>query len=159
MSWVLEYFVVYLLCVCIYGAYIYNGRLVMSSYVLFCCIYFVWCVVYHMLSKTRRNSRSLHRVIAYICYIYFDAWCITCCWGISTRFAGGGWWCKIPYSRCIFNTVVVVACVIFIRGFSRCRGYWIWVFCCLLFVMKNDILRKNWKRQVRKTWKKWTCDG
>ena len=28
-------------------------------------------------------------------------------------------------------TVVVVACVIFIHGFSRCRGYWIWVFCCL----------------------------
>ena len=41
---------------------------------------------------------------------------------------------KIPYSRCIFNTVVVVACVIFIHGFSRCRGYWIWVFCCLFVV-------------------------
>ena len=26
------------------------------------------CLVYHMLSKTRRNSRSLQRVIAYICY-------------------------------------------------------------------------------------------
>ena len=26
------------------------------------------CMVYHMLSKTRRNSRSLQRVIAYICY-------------------------------------------------------------------------------------------
>ena len=25
-------------------------------------------LVYHMLSKTRRNSRSLQRVIAYICY-------------------------------------------------------------------------------------------
>ena len=27
--------------------------------------------------------------------------------------------------------VVVVACVMFIPGFSRCRGYWIRVFCCL----------------------------
>ena len=26
------------------------------------------CLVYHMLSKTRRNSRSLQRVMAYICY-------------------------------------------------------------------------------------------
>ena len=42
-------------------------------------LYLLRCLVYHMLSKTRRNSRSLHRVIAYICYIYFDAWCITCC--------------------------------------------------------------------------------
>ena len=42
-------------------------------------------------------------------------------------------WCKISYSSCIVNTVlvVVVACVIFIHGFSRCRGYWIGVFCCL----------------------------
>ena len=32
---------------------------------------------------------------------------------------------KIPYSSCIFNTVVVVASVIFIPGFSRCRGYWV----------------------------------
>ena len=29
-------------------------------------------------------------------------------------FTGG--WCKIPYSSCIVNTVVVVACVIFIHG-------------------------------------------
>ena len=35
---------------------------------------------------------------------------------------------------CIFNTVVVVACVIFIPGFSPCRGYWVWVFCCLFVV-------------------------
>ena len=42
------------------------------------------------------------------------------------------WWCKIPYSSCIVSTtVVVVACVIFVHGFSRCRGYWILVFCCL----------------------------
>ena len=32
------------------------------------------------------------------------------------------WWCKMPYICCIFNTVVVVACVIFISGFSPCRG-------------------------------------
>ena len=41
------------------------------------------------------------------------------------------WWRKIPYSSWIVNTIVVVARVIFIHGFSRCRGYWIWVFCCL----------------------------
>ena len=64
MSWILEYSVVYLLCVYIYVP------LVMSSY-LFCCIR---CLVYHMLSKTRRNSRSLQRVIAYTKYLlYFDA--------------------------------------------------------------------------------------
>ena len=40
-------------------------------------LYLLRCLVYHVLSKTRRNSRSLHKVIAYICYIYFDAWCIT----------------------------------------------------------------------------------
>ena len=39
----------------------------------------------------------------------------------------------MPYSSCIVNTAVVVAWVIFIHGFSRCRGYWIWVFCCCLF--------------------------
>ena len=40
----------------------------------------------------------------------------------------------MPYICCIFvflNTVIVVACVIFIPGFSPCRGYWVWVFCCL----------------------------
>ena len=31
-------------------------------------LYLLRCLVYHMLSKTRRNSRSLQRVIAYICY-------------------------------------------------------------------------------------------
>ena len=39
MSWILEYFAAYLLCV-----YIYAG-LVMSIYLLFCCIYFdAWCI-------------------------------------------------------------------------------------------------------------------
>ena len=46
---------------------------------------------------------------------------------------------KIPYSSCIFNTVVVVACVIFILGFSPCCGYWIWVFCCLFVVRTRYI--------------------
>ena len=51
-------------------------------------------------------------LLRYLCYVY--------------------WWCfKISYSSCIVNTVVVVACVILIHGFSRSRGYWIWVFCCL----------------------------
>ena len=31
-------------------------------------LYLLRCLVYHMLSKTRRNSRSFQRVIAYICY-------------------------------------------------------------------------------------------
>ena len=31
-------------------------------------LYLLRCLVYHMLSKTKRNSRSLQRVIAYICY-------------------------------------------------------------------------------------------
>ena len=36
---------------------------------------------------------------------------------------------------CIFDTaVVVVACVIFIPGFSPCRGYWVRAFCCLFVV-------------------------
>ena len=34
----------------------------------------------------------------------------------------------MPYMCCIFNTVIVVACVIFIPGFSPCRRYWVWVF-------------------------------
>ena len=39
MSWILEYFAAYLLCVYIYA------RLVMSIYLLFCCIYFdAWCI-------------------------------------------------------------------------------------------------------------------
>ena len=38
-----KYFVVYLSCVYIYV------RLVLSSYLLFCCICFVRCLVYHML--------------------------------------------------------------------------------------------------------------
>ena len=60
MSWILQYFVVYLLCV-----YICSAGYVELPFVL---LYLLRCLVYHMLSKTRRNSRSLQRVIAYICY-------------------------------------------------------------------------------------------
>ena len=41
---------------------------------------------------------------------------------MSARFAGG---VRFHTAVVFFNTVVVVACVIFIHGFSRCRGYWI----------------------------------
>ena len=61
--WILEYFVVYLSCV-----YICSADYVELPIVL---LYLLRCLVYHMLSKTRRKSTSLHRVIAYICYIYF----------------------------------------------------------------------------------------
>ena len=56
-----------------------------------------------------------HMLLRYQCYV---------CWQ----------WCKIPYSSCIFSTVFVVACVLFIHGFFRCHGYWIRVFCCLFVV-------------------------
>ena len=61
MSWILEYFVVYLLCVCICSAGYVELPIVL--------LYLLRCLVYHMLSKTIRNSRSLQRAIAYICYI------------------------------------------------------------------------------------------
>ena len=60
MSCILEYFVVYLLCV-----YICSAGYVELPIVL---LYLLRCLVYQMLSKTRRNSISLQRVIAYICY-------------------------------------------------------------------------------------------
>ena len=83
MSWILESFAVYLSCV-----YICLAGYVELPIVL---LYLRRCLVYHMLSKTIRNSRSLHRVTACIyvrlvmpsyllfCCIYFDSWCITCC--------------------------------------------------------------------------------
>ena len=67
MSWILEYFVVYLLCVYV--------LLVMSSYLLFCCIYFdVWCITCY----TKQETLEVYTVIAYtivsvIQRIYFDA--------------------------------------------------------------------------------------
>ena len=60
MSWILEYFVVCLLCV-----YICSAGYVQLPIIL---LHLLRCLVYHMLSKTKRNSRSLQRVIAYICY-------------------------------------------------------------------------------------------
>ena len=58
MSWILEYFIVFLLCVDICSAG--YGELPILP------LYLLRCLVYHMLSNTRRTSRSLHRVIAYI---------------------------------------------------------------------------------------------
>ena len=55
MSWILEYFVVYLLYVHICSAGYVELPIVL--------LYLLRCLVYHMLSKTRRNSGSLHRVI------------------------------------------------------------------------------------------------
>ena len=46
----------------------------------------------------------------YVSYIYFDAWCITCRWGISAMFAGGG--VRLHTAVVFFITVVAVACVI-----------------------------------------------
>ena len=56
--------------VCTYILRIYV-RLVYHVEIPIVLLYLLRCLVYHMLSKTRRNSRSLHRVIAYICCIYF----------------------------------------------------------------------------------------
>ena len=56
---------------------------------------------------------------------------------------------KIPYSSYIFNTAVVVACVIFTHGFSRRRGYWIRVFCCLFVVrIRIYIYMFGWLRRA-----------
>ena len=95
------------------------------QYLLFCCIYFdawcitccpkrqetlevctewylvayvlclLWCLVYHMLFKTRRNSGSWHRVIREVLVL-----------GLLVVAY------NIPYSCCFFNTAVVVACVL-----------------------------------------------
>ena len=63
----------------------------MPSYLLFCCINFIQCLVYHMLSKTRRNSGSLHRVIGEALVL-----------GLLVVVY------NIPYSSCMFNTAVVI---------------------------------------------------
>ena len=47
---------------CVYTWYICSAGYVELPIVL---LYLLRCLVYHMLSKTRRNSRSLQRVIAY----------------------------------------------------------------------------------------------
>ena len=107
---------IFLSICCVYTKYIYVP-LVMSNYLRrIVLLDLLWCLVYYMLSKTRRNSinRSLHRVIAYTMVsvilrsIYFDAWCITCCWGIinSAMFAGG---VRFHTTTVVFlNTVVVM---------------------------------------------------
>ena len=114
---------------------------------IFCCL-FVVCIymfgwlcratycslvstsmpVYHMLSKTRRNSRSLHRVIAiyipgiYIRYLLYLLRCLVYHMLFKTRRNSGSLHrvisevlvlgllvvYKIPYSSCIFNTAVVL---------------------------------------------------
>ena len=50
-------------CVFAVHIYIYSAGYVQLPIVL---LYLLRCFVYHMLSKTRTKSRSLHRVIAYI---------------------------------------------------------------------------------------------
>ena len=63
MSWILEYFVVYLLC-----AYIFRGYVELPIDLS----YLLRCLVCHTLPKTARNSRILHRVIAYIYSVSHD---------------------------------------------------------------------------------------
>ena len=106
---ILEYFV-YLLCV-YFEVYMF-GWLCRATY---CSVVSTSMLGVSHAVQNEKNSRSVHRVIACICYIYFDVWCITC-WGI------------------IFHTAVVVACAIFTHGFSWGRGYRIWVFRCLFVV-------------------------
>ena len=94
-----------------------------------------------MLFKTRRNSGSLHRVIGggisalpgslvglLVVYKIPYASCIL----IQQLYLSQARWCVPIILLSIWYTVV--ACVIFTHGFSRCRGYWIWVFCCLFVV-------------------------
>ena len=49
-------------------------------------LYLLQCLVYHMLSKTRRSSGSLHRVIGEVLVL-----------GLLVVY-------KIPHSSCMFNT-------------------------------------------------------
>ena len=53
-------------------------------------LYLLQCLVYHMLSKTRRSSESLHRVIGEVLVL-----------GLLVVY-------EIPYSSCVFNTAVVL---------------------------------------------------
>ena len=89
-----------LFVVCDIYIYKYSAGYVELPIVLICLLR---RLVYHMMSKTRRNSTSLHRVIAYICYIYSmlgvshgvqnekKLWKFTQSnrWCISARSAGG----------------------------------------------------------------------
>ena len=90
MSWILEYCVIYLLCV-----YIIYVRLVMSSY-LFCCIYFdAWCITcYPKREETLEVYKELY--VAYICYcLMLGVSHVEVC--ISARFAGG-----VRFHRVVF---------------------------------------------------------
>ena len=83
-----------------------------------------FCIVTNQ--KSRINSRSLHRVIAYTMVSVISTLMLDVSHAIEVLVFYVCWWCKIPYSSCIFNIVVVVACVIFIPGCSRCCcGYWV----------------------------------
>ena len=71
MSWILEYFVIYLLCVYIY---ICSAGYVELPIVL---LYLLECLVYHMLSKTRKNSiNRSYRVTAYQVYLLYLLRCL-----------------------------------------------------------------------------------
>ena len=54
-------------------------------------LYLLRCLVYHKLSKTTRNSGSLHRVISEVLVL-----------GLLVVVY------KIPYSSCVFNSAVVL---------------------------------------------------
>ena len=115
MSGILEYF-----C-CLFVVYIYVRR-VMSSYLLFCCTrYLLRCLVYHMLSKARRNSRSLLSCSDGV-YLLYLLRCLVYHMLFKTRRNSGSLHrvigevlvlglllvvYEIPYSSCIFNTAVV----------------------------------------------------
>ena len=85
-----------------------------------------------MLSKTTRNSRSLHRVIAYICYIYLDAWCITCCWGMSATSAGGG----VRFHTAVDSTVSSCICLCHICSWFLPMSWTLDLSFCCLFVVR-----------------------
>ena len=84
-------------------------RLVMSSYLCSVLLYLLRCLVYHMLSKTRRNSRSLHRVITHTRYLLYLIRCLVYHMLLKTRRNSGSlhrvigevlvlprvcwWWC------------------------------------------------------------------
>ena len=125
MSWMLEHFVVYLWCVHICSA----GYYVELPIVL---LYLLRRLVYRMLSKTRRNSRSLHRVIVYICYIYLDAWCITCCWGMSATSAGGG----VRFHTAVDSTVSSCICLCHICSWFLPMSWTLDLSFCCLFVVR-----------------------
>ena len=84
MSWILDLSILFSTC----RAHIYMfGWLCRAT----CCSVVSTSMVYHMLSKTRRSSGSLHRVIGEVLVL-----------GLLVVVY------KIPYSSCMFNTAVVL---------------------------------------------------